>query len=440
MEYIGSSVHRLQHFSIEVLSGILRPEWIREAAEASTQPTQRDRKLPSPFMVWLLVSMGLYRSLSIQNVLSRIGHLLGVAPLWDTLPSSAAVTEARNRLGFGALRILLERFQSWLLETYREAMSWKGMLLLALDGTTLKTSDSLENRRRFGLAGVSRGGRSAFPLVGALLLTSAKLRFILGAWFYPYRFNEITMAKRILDAIPRGALLLVDRQYLAWDFLWGHLERGGQFLVRIPKHIRRRRLERLAPGDWLVEIKPRWEARKRLPQLPRSIVLRELTARINGKWFCYLSSLVDHKRFSAAELVGLYAKRWEIETSIDELKTHQCGATTVNRPVLLRSQSPRRVLQEAYGMLIAYNLVRTLMMDAANPDGLDPLRISFVDTIELLRQALIVMALARTHELPGLYSDLLARISLHQLPRRHRRNPREVSIKMSNYAKKWKCA
>jgi len=440
MEIIGSSLRQLQHFSIEVLAGILKPTWIEEAAAAATQPTQRDRKLPGPFMVWLLVAMGLHRSLAIGNVLSRIGNLLGLSPLWETPPSSAAIVEARNRLGFGALRVLLERFQSWLLETHREAMSWKGMLLLALDGTTFKTSDSSENRRCFGLAGVNRGGRSAFPMVRTLVLTSAKLRFVLGAWFSPYRRSEITMAMRILRAIPSGALLLLDRRYLAWEFLLGHLARGGQFVVRSPKHICRRRLERLATGDWLVEIRIPGALRRRLPHFPRIIILRELTARIHGKWFCYFSSLLDPERYSAAELVGLYAKRWEIETGIDEVKTHQCGGTTVNRPVLLRSQSPRRVLQEAYGLLVAYNLVRTLMADAANTGGGDPLRISFVDSIELIRQALIVMALARTHELPALYSDLLAHISSRRLPRRHRRNPREVCIKMSNYAKKWKTA
>jgi hypothetical protein len=68
-------------------------------------------------------------------VLSRIGNLMGLPPLWETPPSSAAIVEARNRLGFGALRVLLERFQSWVLETHREAMSWKGMLLLALWGS-----------------------------------------------------------------------------------------------------------------------------------------------------------------------------------------------------------------------------------------------------------------------------------------------------------------
>lgn len=440
MDFIGSSLRPLQHFSLEVLAGTLKPQWIQEAAEAATQPTQRDRKLPASFMVWLLVAMGLYRSMAIKNVLSRIGNLLGIAPLWETVPSSAAVVEARNRLGFRAMRGLLERFQSWLLETYREAMSWNGMLLLILDGTTLKTSDSSENRRRFGLASVTRGGRSAFPMVRALLLTSAKMRFILGAWFYPYRRNELAMAKRILDAIPQGALLLVDRQYLAWEFLWGHLERGGQFLVRIPKCVRRRRLERLATGDWLVEIRTRREARKRTPQLPRTLVVRELTARINGKWFCYLSSLLDSNRFSAGDLVGLYAKRWEVETGIDEVKTHQCGATTVNRPVLLRSQSSRRVLQEAYGLLIAYNLVRTVMGEASAVATQNPLHLSFTDSVELIRQAAVVMALARTEELPKLYSELLIRIARHTLPRRHRRNPREVCIKMSNYAKKWKRA
>jgi hypothetical protein len=440
MEIIGSSLRQLQHFSIEVLAGILKPAWIQEAAAAATQPTQRDRKLPASFTIWLLVAMGLHRSLAIRNVLDHIGNLLGAAPVWETLPSSAAIVEARNRLGFGALRLLLTRLQTWLLDTHREAMSWKGMLLLALDGTTFKTSDSLENRRCFGLAGVNRGGRSAYPLVRALMLTSARLRFILGAWFAPYRRNEMTMAMRILDAIPAGALLLLDRRYLAWEFLLRHLKRGGHFVVRSPKHIRRRRLQRLATGDWLVEIKVPGHLRKRFPQFTRTVILRELTARIHGKWFTYFSSLLDPERYSAAELVGLYSKRWEIETGIDEVKTHQCGGTTVNRPVLLRSQSPRRVLQEAFGMLVAYNLVRTLMVEASEGAGGDPLRISFVDSIELIRQALVVMALARTHELPALYADLLDRISSRKLARRHRRNPREVCIKMSNYAKKWKCA
>lgn len=440
MELIGSSLRQLQHFSIEVLAGILKPEWIREAAAAATQPTQRDRKLPASFMVWLLVAMGLYRSLAVRNVTDRIGNLLGLTPIWEIPPSSAAIVEARDRLGFGAMRLLLARLQNWLLGTYREAMSWKGMVLLALDGTTFKTPDSPQNRRRFGLPGVARGKRSAFPQLRGLFLTSANLRFIIGAWFSPYRRNEITMAIRILEAIPSGALLLLDRRYLAWEFLLGHLNRGGQFVVRSPKHIRRRRLQRLATGDWLVEIKIPRALRKRLPHLPRIIILRELTARIYGKWFCYFSSLLDPQRYSAAELVGLYARRWEIETGIDEVKTHQCGGTTVNRPVLLRSQSPRRILQEAYGLLVAYNLVRTLMADAAKTGGMDPLRISFVDSLELIRQALVVMALARTHELPRLYSDLLARLSARRLPRRKRRNPRQVCIKMSSYDKKWKHA
>src|ERR1043165_4051303 len=111
MEIIGSSTRQLQHLSIEVLAGILKPAWIQDAAAAATPPTQRDRKLPGPFMVWLLVAMGLDRSLAIKKGLARIGNLLGGTPLWEALPSSAAVVEARNRLGFGAMRVLLERFQ-----------------------------------------------------------------------------------------------------------------------------------------------------------------------------------------------------------------------------------------------------------------------------------------------------------------------------------------
>jgi hypothetical protein len=94
-----------------------------------------------------------------------MGSVLGVGSLWGEKgePKSSSAVEARDRVGVGPLRYLVEKLRAWLLETYREAMSWKGFLLLALDGTTFKVPDSEQNRRRFGLPGSSRGGRAAFP-------------------------------------------------------------------------------------------------------------------------------------------------------------------------------------------------------------------------------------------------------------------------------------
>ena len=107
MHIIGNSLRVLEHsaksFTIEVLATVLKPEWLRGAAAEATRPTERHRSLPGPFVVWLVIAMGLFRTLSIQNVLRRLGKALGTTSLWgEEVPASASAAEARNRLGFGA--------------------------------------------------------------------------------------------------------------------------------------------------------------------------------------------------------------------------------------------------------------------------------------------------------------------------------------------------
>jgi hypothetical protein len=445
MPIIGSCFQKLEgwigSFGIEAFASVLQPKWIADVLEASGRPTQRERKLPAPFTVWLVVAMGFYRNLSIQNILNRLGNVMGVGSLWSggEEPASTSTTEARDRVGVGPLRLLVERFRAWILETYRDAMSWKGMLLVALDGTTFKVPDSEQNRRRFGLPGSSRG-RAAFPQMRALFLVSAKLRFILGAVFAPYGRAEILLALRILADIPKGALVLLDRNFNAWQFLLGLREAGQHFLIRAKDGMTGSVLAVLGPGDRLVEMKIPRALRRRCPSLPRTVVVREISARIKGSPFRFFTSLLEPSTYRAVELVMLYAERWQEEIALDEIKTHQGGATTVNRPVIFRSKTSRRVLQEAYGLVIAYNLVRALMTEAALNHQVPPLRISFVDSIERIRSAALLMAAAPTRLLPAIFDDLLHSIARCLVPQRRRHNPREVCTKMSAYPKKWKTA
>ena len=137
---------------------------------------------------------------------------------------------------------------------------------------------------------------------------------------------------------------------------------------------------------------------------------------------------------SIVKCYNLYLERWEIENSIDEVKTHQVEATTVNRPVIFRSKSPERVLQEAHGLIIAYNLIHALIAEGAERAGVEPVRISFVSALARVREAIPRMASAPTRQLPYLYKTLIKRISEAILPaRRARSNPRVVKVKMSAY-------
>lgn len=107
MGFIGNSFPKLESwlrsFSIELFADVLKPAWIEKALEDQGRQSLRVRKLPSGLFVWLCIGLGLYRTLSIPNVLSRLGTILGVGSLWDraAAPASTAITEARDLVGFG---------------------------------------------------------------------------------------------------------------------------------------------------------------------------------------------------------------------------------------------------------------------------------------------------------------------------------------------------
>jgi hypothetical protein len=445
MKIIGRSLEkldgRLGTFSIEVFANLLKPQWISGALEATGRSSERIRKLPAPFVVWLVIAMGLFRSLSIKNVLSRLGEIPGHGSLWKRKkPESTSVADARNRVGFSPLRMLMYRLREWILERYRNAMTWQGRVVCALDGSTFMTPDSPQNVRRFGLPGSNRG-RAAFPQMRALFLVSAHLHFVLDAVFGPYRRSELALFFRVLPSIPIGAILLMDRNFDAWIAWTSVVGEGSDVIVRAKRRRRGRLVQILGRGDHLIDVfTPKRELRDN-PDLPKSFLMREISVRIRGRNYLFLTSLLDVDLYPAKELIQLYAQRWEEEITLDEIKTHQCGATTVNRPVIFRSKTTRRVLQEAFGLVIAYNLVRCHLADAAAQAQVPAVRISFVDCLERIRDACLLMAAAPTGQLPDIYRDLLISMAQCRLsPRRDRRNPRAVCVKMSAYPLKKKSA
>ena len=95
-----------------------------------------------------------------------------------------------------------------------------------------------------------------------------------------------------------------------------------------------------------------------------------------------LTSLTDDQAYPYAEVAQLYLSRWEIEFAFREIK-----ATLTNRKVEFRSKKPRRVLQEAYALLLAYNAIRMRMAQAARTSGIEPRRLSFKRCLEAVRRA-----------------------------------------------------
>jgi hypothetical protein len=147
-----------------------------------------------------------------------------------------------------------------------------------------------------------------------------------------------------------------------------------------------------------------------------------------GETHRLITTLLDATHYPALDLACAYHERWEIELVTDEIDTHQRLA---GRP--LRSHKPLGVIQELYALLIAHDAIRSLMQQAAHHRALDPDRISFVQALEVLRDAIAEFQMTARHLLTDLFQRLWHDIGRYPLPkRRHRTNPRVVKRKMSN--------
>jgi len=207
--------------------------------------------------------------------------------------------------------------------------------------------------------------------------------------------------------------------------------RGADFLGRLPATVRPVPAQGLADGTQIVRLRPFDHPRRyrgahvlvRLirytlddPQRPGHRVEHRL-----------VTSLLDPSAAPARELVDAYHCRWEIESALDELKTHQRPA----RP--LRSRKPLGVVQEIYGLLIAHYLLRAAMLQAA-PAGVAPLRYSFIGTLRLIRDLLPLASLWGKRARQRLYRQILLAIAGQVLPPcAERSNPRVVKQKMANF-------
>lgn len=422
-------------YVVEALANELEPAWLGEALRESARTRQRRRVLPEDFMLWFVIVLGLFRRVSYANLLEKVDGSWWTNSRWspDKPPTTSAVTKARDRLGVAPVRHLWQRSAG---EWGRSSpgLIFHGRRVKALDGSTFKTPDTAENREHFGKPGASRG-QAAYPQMRAALLVDIGARLVEAERHAPYQACEIQLARELLSQITAGWLVLLDRHFLAYDFLWDLHARGADLLVRVPDNIKPRLVRRLGPGDAIVEVSIPRHYRRERPDMPRIWVLRMISYRpAGGKETIRLFTTLIDESITRDELAALYHERWEEESVIDEIKTHLCGCQTVNQAVVFRSRTPARVEQEWYGLLLAYNAVRKLMSAAACAVDLCPCRLSFTGAVERLREAAYEMMRLPVRQLPARYARLLMQVGRTIVPERPgRKNPRAVKIKMSKF-------
>lgn len=420
--------------SFERLVEGLDPGWIEEALAASGTATVRRRRLPAEQVVWLVLGMALFRHKSIQEV---VQHLQLALPdeRGRGLARSAPV-QARARLGDEPIRWLFERCAREWGHSAAKRHQWRGLSVYGVDGTTLRVPDSADNRATFG-GQVGRDGlQSGYPQARMVTLMALRTHLLAAARFGSYASSESTLAEDLWSEVPDHSVCIVDRGFFAAATLTALTSSGTErhWMTRTRTTTQLRTLQRLGPGDELVEIVLARSTRRATPAVPQPWVARAVRYQRPGfPPQLVLTSLLDPRRWPAREVAALYHERWELELGFDEFKTE-----LLDREEALRSQAPRGVAQEIWALALVYNLVRSEMERIARDAGVPPTRVSFVSSLHFMRAFWFMGTWAAPARLPKDLRRLRGDISHYILPPRRstRSFPRAVKIKMSNYERK----
>jgi DDE family transposase/transposase IS4-like protein len=385
---------------LEALEAALPDATVEEVIERTGTREQRRRRLPTHLVVTLVVAMGLWAAEAVRHVLATVvggwdetrarraaalGPAAGAAGARGRLPSTAAIVRARRRAGVRLFRELFHAVAGPLAAPATPGAFLGGLRLLAVDGTTLDVADTPANARAFGRPTTHRG-RGAFPQLRLVALIETGTHALCDVVVRPFRGGEAPAARHLLRSVGPGMLLLWDRGFYGYEFIRGVLGRGAAFLGRTKAKVVLPPETVLPDGSYLSTIYPSPTARRRRAD---GIVVRvveyalDTPAGPGRDRYRLVTSLLDHGAFPADTLAATYHERWEVETALAEVKVHQWA-----HPRPLRSQRPREVVQEAYGLLLAHLAVRTLMYQAALRDGVDPDRLSFTGALRVLRRAI----------------------------------------------------
>ncbi len=376
------------HVALGVLTRTFTPAMVDEILAETGRLEQRGRLPPSRLVVYHVLAMTLFSQAGHEEVMRNLTEGLAWADGWQRgwrVPSKAAISQARARLGVPPLEVLFDRACVPLGTVATPQAFYRGRRLVSIDGTTIDVADTPANAGAFGRAGSGRGEGSAFPQLRLVALGECGTHAIIAAVMASYDVGEVSLARRLVDVLGPGMLCLADRGFTAHP-LFTAAASGADLLWRAKDNAVLPVLERFPDGSFRSELIATADRRARTQVTAVRVVEYAVAdpGRPGAETTRYrlLTTIADPAAAPADELAALYAERWEIESAFDELKTHQRGPK-----VVLRSGTPEGVRQEAWGYLCVHYAIRALMHAAGDDAGVDPDRISFTRSLRAARRS-----------------------------------------------------
>jgi hypothetical protein len=360
---------------------------VQAVLAASKKESIRQRDLPAHVVVYYVVALALYMQSSYREVLRCL--LEGIQWLAEpsagiNVASDAGISQARTRLGWEPVRQLHDAVVKPIAVPNTKGAWYRGWRLVSIDGSTLDIADEKSNTEAFGRPGSSRG-KSAYPQIRFVSLVENGTHVLFGSRMADYATSELALAKTVLPSLCKGMLCLADRGFFGFEMWEQAAATGADLLWRVKKNAVLPCEKRLPDGSYLSRIYP---SQKGLRSRHQGVLVRVIEYRLDGvegaePLYRLATTILDHQAAPAEELAAIYHDRWEIETALDELKTHLRGAR-----IVLRSKTPNLVRQEFYGLIMAHFAVRGLMHEAALSADDDPDRLSFLHAVRVVRRKL----------------------------------------------------
>jgi len=322
---------------------------------------------------------------------------------------------------------------------------WKGRRVYVYDGSTVSMPDTLRNQRAYPQPDTQKPGLG-FPMARIAAVFSLACGAVLDLGICRYAGkgqSELGMLRNLWDIFRPGDVMLADSFMCSWTELVMLKQRGVDSVCHLTSHRTAdfQRGKRLGKGDHVVEWpkprKPRSIDRKTYNSLPDLLTVREIYVKVEQPGFrtkalVVVTTLLDADEFIKSDLARVYRARWNAELDLRSLKQ------TMHMEIL-RCKTPELVRKEIWTHILAYNLMRTIISQAATKHGLDPRSISFKGAIQSLEAFQPVIAILGQHDSDfrlHIYQQLLDAIASHRVadrpdrfePRLRKRRPKQYGF------------
>jgi hypothetical protein len=401
------------------------------------------RSLYNPVSVlWLFLSQVIHANptlaVTVENFLAwRLGQGMS-----GCSTDTGGYARARQRLPEALLAVLTRHTGREAERTALGEWRWLGRAVKLFDGSTVSMPDTPANQQAFPQSRTQAPG-VGFPLarIGVLFSLSVGTVLDLGIRRWAGKFqSELAMLRDMFGMLVAGDVLLTDRYLCSYMEIALLQKQGVEYVGQMHAHrkVDFRRGSRLGPLDHVVEwTKPRrpdWMSRDEYAALPETMSIREFRYRIGRQGYrtrtiVVATTLLDAQLYSRDEIAQLYRLRWDAEINLRSLKS------MMNMDVL-RCQTPDMVRKEIWAHLLAYNLIRTVMAQAAAKHGKHPRQISFTRAMRTLEAFRPTLAHTPDERLLGLYEHMLRAIASHEIgkrpnrlePRQRKRRPKPYKL------------